>query len=154
MGTKTSSSASVVAALQAQLAELNAKIAELQGETLTVTAEIAKRFTQEHWRALRFSMVVGGADKPELAKDRKGYALVKKASPQLYMACKGFEATLRSRKENGLPVELNSTPNDKGRSQILFAQETISELIERGFISKESPLLTTEPKARKSTKKS
>lgn len=143
MGTKntTKSATAEAAALQAELAKIQARIAALTGESLTVSVEAVKRFNREHWRALRFAMVVGGEENPKLRTDRKGYALVKNADPKWYMACKGFENTLRSREENELPVELSAEPNDKGRSQIMYAQETLSAMVEAGFIDKNSPLI-------------
>lgn len=149
----TKQQSAVVEAMQAELAKLQARIAALTSESIGVSEAAVKRFTQQHWHALRMAMVVGGADKPQLAKDRKGYALVKGVDVKWYMACKGFEATLRSRAQNGLPVELSSTPNDKGRSQVLYAQEILQALVDAKFIDANSPLLVgNEPKARKSRK--
>jgi hypothetical protein len=144
LGTKntTKSAASTVESLQAQLAALQQQIASLTSAELTVSAEAVGRFTREHWHTLRFAMVVGGADKPTLRKDRKGYALVKGANPAWYMACKGFENTLRSREENSLPIELSAEPNSKGRSQVQYAQEILTAMVEGGFIDPKSALIT------------
>lgn len=169
MSTKTSSSASVVAGLQEQLAALQRQIAELTSASVShaskITPEIVGRFTIGNWAALQAAMMVDGTSdefgrvKGKLRTDRKGYALVKKADTpegkRLYMAVKGFRMTLISRKEKGLPVELSATPNDKGRSQVLYAQEVIADLVKAGWISSNSPILAgSEPKARKSAKRS
>ena len=145
MATKTKSA---VESLKAQIAALNAQIAALTSEASGVSVEAVRRFTQQHWHDLRFAMVVGGAEKPQLAKGRKGYALVKGADPAWYMACKGFETTLKSlaeRKANGEDVEvrLYETPNERtGISQVQRAQEVLSAMVEAGFIDANSKLLT------------
>lgn len=157
MGTKQSakqsSVESVVRELQRQQAEINAKIAALLGEqTFTVSVEQVKRLTQEHWHTLRFALVVGGAEKPQLDKNRKGYALIKGANPSWYMGCKGFEATLRSRADKGLPVELYSDVNPKtGYSQIMRAQEVLTAMHNAKFIDATKGIFA-EPKARKTAK--
>jgi len=160
LGTKTSSStASSVESLKAQLAEITAQIAALTSEASQYGEAVVRRFTALHWRTIQAAMIVDGScdDKGritgKLRQDGKGYALVKKADVKLYMACKGFYGTLKAREANGLPIELSATPNDKGRSQVMFAGEIIEQLVKDGWLSKDSALLKAEPKAR-STKKS
>jgi hypothetical protein len=110
---------------------------------MSVSAAAVGRFTQAHWRTLRFAMVVGGAEKPQLAKGRKGYALVKGADIKWYMGCKGFENTLKAQAAAGEPVGLHTTPNPKtGRTQVQYAQEILTAMVSAGFIDAKSKLLT------------
>ena len=157
MGTRSKSSAasSTIADLQREAAALNAKIAALLGEqNFEVSVEQVKRLTQDHWHTLRFALVVGGAEKPQLRKDgTKGYALIKNATPAMYMGCKGFEATLRSRIEKGLSAELYSDVNPKtGFSQIMRAQEVLTEMHKAGIIDATAGIFATERKSKKSSK--
>lgn len=156
MGTKQSAKQSVesiVRELREENARINAKIAELLGEqSFKVSVEQVKRLTQEHWHTLRFALVVGGAEKPQLDKNRKGYALIKGANPSWYMGCKGFEATLRSRADKGLSAELYSDVNPKtGFSQIMRAQEVLTAMHNAKFIDATKGIFA-EPKARKAAK--
>lgn len=155
-----SSTVTSVESLQAQLAAIQQQIASLTSTKLRVTPEAVRRFTIDHWTALQAALVVDGSVKShgritgKLRADRKGYALVKGCNPAWYMAVKGFVGTMVSRENNGLPVELNNIPNDKGRTQVLYAQEILQQLGEAGFVDLSKPLFTgAEPKARKSNKK-
>jgi hypothetical protein len=150
----TKSATSAVVALQAELAALQARIAALTGESLSVSAAAVGRFTQAHWHTLRFAMVVGGAEKPQLAKGRKGYALVKGADIRWYMGCKGFENTLKAQASNDEPIGLHAEPNAKtGRTQVQYAQEILTAMVEAGFIDPKSKLLVGESKATKAARK-
>ena len=149
MSTKTQSSA--VTSLQAKLAAIQAEIAALTQEDFAVTEAAVRRFTMEHFHALRMSLVVkDAANKPQLAKGRKGYALKKGVETKWYYAVKGLENTLKARAERKakgeeVEVELSAKLNDDGRSQIMFAQEILGELVEAGFIDPNSKLLQGEP---------
>lgn len=133
MSTATRSNA--VAALEATLAKVQAELAALRGSQSPVNAEAVAKLTAAEWNSIRFNMVVhDGNNKPQLAKGRKGYALVKGADVKLYMYTKGFYATLKAQAANGEPVSLHTEINDKGRSQLMLATETIAALIEQGFV--------------------
>jgi hypothetical protein len=151
----STSSVGSVEALQAQLAALQAQIASLTAEKRTISAESVGRFTLEHWVTLQAAMIQNGTTKGsgtgmkatgDLSKERKGYALRKGILPKWYMAVRGFANTLRYQAENGLPVGLHTEPNDKGRTQVQYAQEILDELVENGVIEANSPLLTGESK--------
>lgn len=153
LSTKTTSSA--VESLQEQLAKLQKQIAELTQESYAVSEAVVRRFTAQKFHDARMFLVVHDQNnKPVLAKGTKGYALKKGVEPSLYFAIKGLEGTLKAREAKGEPVELSAKLNDKGRSQIMFAQETIAKMVEGGWINRDSAILQEEPKARKSSKKS
>ena len=144
MTTKNKSS---VASLQQQLAALQAEIAALTHTESRVNSEAVASLSAKDWNAIRFNMVVhDNQNRPQLAKDRKGYALVKGADVKLYMAAKGFANTLLAQERKGETVGLKTTLNDKGRSQIMYATETIEALIEQGFVKPDRFIKTASKK--------
>lgn len=149
MSTKTKASA--VETLQAELARIQREIAALTQEEYSVSEAAVRRFTADHFKALRMTMVIhDGQNQPVKAKGRNAWALKKNADAKLYYNLKGLEGTLRSReiakaKGEDVKVELSSTLNDKGRSQIMFAQEVLQSCIDGGWLGSDSPLLRNEP---------
>lgn len=151
--TKSTTSASRITELQALLASVQAEIAGLTQSESSVNSEAVASLTADEWMRIRLNLVVHDKNnKPQLAADRKSYALVKGAARTDYMFAKGFESTLRSRARKGLPVQLGTEIAEKsGKSQLMYAVETIERLIAGGFV-KADRFAKPSKKARKSTK--
>jgi hypothetical protein len=126
---------STVADLESLLVKVQAELAQLRGTQSRVNSEAVASLSAAEWNLIRFNMVVmNNQNKPQLAKNHKGYALVKGADVKLYMATKGFANTLKSQDEKGETVGLKTELNSKGRSQLMYATEVIEALIEGGFV--------------------
>ena len=158
-GRSNVTTAQSVAALEATLAKVQAELAALRGASTGVNGEAVANLTADEWNQIRFNMVVHDRNnKPQLAKGRKGYELVKGADVKLYMAAKGFAATLYSIAAKitkgelpaGTPIKLHTKLNDDGRSQLMYATETIASLIAQGFVKPDRFVSA----AKKATKKS
>jgi hypothetical protein len=142
-----------VAALEATLAKVQAELAALRGANTGVNGEAVAKLTAAEWQSIRFNMVVHDKNnKPQLAKGRKGYELVKGADVKLYMAAKGFANTLLAQQRNGEPVGLHTEVNDKGRTQLMYATETIASLIAQGFVKPDRFISAAKKATRKSSK--
>jgi hypothetical protein len=156
MGTaKTASSVANVEELRRELAEINAQLQALTSESYSVSEAAVRRLSIADWQKIRMSMVEHDRNnQPVKVKGENRFKLVKTANPKTYSAIHGLINTLRSRAQNGLPVELSATLNSKGRSQIMFAQEVLTACVNEGFVNPKAAILQDEPKVRASKKSS
>lgn len=136
-----------IASLEASVATLTSLVTDLVGEVkklkaspsskgkakaskkakeLSVSEAQIRALTADHFKTLKYSVVEKDSDGENLVKDNQ-YVLVDGAEYAWYRGLKGLEASMR---KNG---EISTEPNDKGRSQMDFAREILSEMVDGGF---------------------